>query len=53
MNLCSNGHEEICHEGRECPFCAKIQEMKTDIDDLENKLDAAKDEIDNLQSENP
>lgn len=22
MNLCSDGHDEICYEGRSCPLCA-------------------------------
>ena len=21
MNLCSNGHDEVCYESRDCPAC--------------------------------
>jgi hypothetical protein len=28
MWLCSDGHEEICHEGRSCPACELLQEKK-------------------------
>ena len=26
MNLCSDGHTEICHEERSCPFCESIKD---------------------------
>jgi transcription initiation factor IIE alpha subunit len=48
MNLCSDGHEEICYEGRNCPACdikfelekanATIDDLKDRIGDLENEL---------------
>jgi transcription initiation factor IIE alpha subunit len=41
MNLCSDGHEEIVHEGRTCPVCDKQEELdraKQEIDDLESEV---------------
>lgn len=31
MNICSDGHPEICFEGRDCPFCAYIYEKESEI----------------------
>ena len=41
MDLCSDGHEEICYDGRTCPMCALIEE-KTDLEDKIEKLEAEK-----------
>lgn len=27
MNLCSDGHDEICYTGRKCPACELIKEL--------------------------
>jgi len=40
MNLCSSGHEEICFEERECPFCASIAKKDETIKDLEEEREA-------------
>jgi hypothetical protein len=42
MNLCSEGHNEVCYEGHNCPCCDLIKqcnEMNADIETLcdENK----------------
>jgi hypothetical protein len=45
MNLCSEGHDEICYEGRNCPLCEKIEEIKAyeeQIDDLFVQIDKLK-----------
>jgi hypothetical protein len=44
MNLCSggkgvNGHEEICYEGRDCPFCAFMSEKKDEIENLQDQIE--------------
>ena len=46
MNLCSDGHNEVCFEGRNCPVCeaqaeaaGKIEALKREIATLENKLE--------------
>lgn len=42
MDLCSNDHDEICHEGRQCPICELIADMKKEHeeekDELENSI---------------
>ena len=40
MNLCSNGHDEVCYEGRYCPACG-----------LKNELSAANEDNYKLQDE--
>lgn len=42
MNLCSEGHEEVCYEGVECPLCETLKEM----DDLEQKIKNLKETFD-------
>jgi hypothetical protein len=44
MNLCSDGHEEVCFEGRTCPACSLR-------DDLEKRIDKLTDDINSLESE--
>lgn len=34
MNLCSDGHEEVCYECRKCPAC----EEKVRADDAEKRI---------------
>jgi len=29
MNICSEDHEEIVHEGRDCPLCSAIEEINS------------------------
>lgn len=46
MDLCSDGHGEICYESRVCPACQAIiemrdvvtAEMQEEIDKLDNKI---------------
>ena len=49
MNLCSDGHDEICHEGRECPACNAIAEKVTKIEELENRIQVLEDETESSQ----
>lgn len=42
MNLCATGHDEVCFEGRKCPFCQYMAEM-------DKAVEAYKDEINNLK----
>ncbi len=39
MELCSNGHEEVCYESRFCPVCAVKEEMQEKIDKLQEEND--------------
>jgi hypothetical protein len=32
MNLCSEGHDEVCYEGRNCPVC----DLKDQLDSMED-----------------
>jgi len=36
MNLCSDGHDEVCYEGRKCPACFEIEIKKDAINGLDN-----------------
>ena len=45
MNLCDDGHVEVCFEDRHCPVCAVIEER----DKLETQLDDAREEIKALE----
>lgn len=33
MEMCSDGHDEICHEDRKCPICILIDETKKEYED--------------------
>lgn len=41
MNLCSDGHDEICFEGKYCPAC----EIKQQRDALEKELEDLREEV--------
>lgn len=34
MYLCSENHEEICHESRNCPLCEKIEDLEKANDEI-------------------
>ena len=34
MFLCSDGHEEVCYEGRQFPAC----QLKKEVEDLEDEV---------------
>lgn len=51
MNLCSDGHEEIAHEGRSCPACLAIGELSEKIKNLEERLSDSDSERDELRDE--
>jgi len=39
MNLCSNNHDEICHDSRNCPLCALREEKDSEIAALTDRVD--------------
>ena len=45
MNICSDGHGEVCHDGRYCPACEEIKELKSEIEDLEDKILSLQDDL--------
>lgn len=54
MELCSNGHDEICYESRNCPVCEIIKDrdyFEEELNKLEQELKAAKHDIANLEEE--
>lgn len=49
MNLCSDGHEEVCFEGRDCPACTIREELQPEIDALKEKVESLEDEINSME----
>jgi hypothetical protein len=47
MTLCSDGHDEVCYEGRACPCCT----LRETIADLERQIGQKDAEIDRLNEE--
>ena len=48
MNLCSDGHDEVCYDGRECPVCSEMEELKEAegrIEELEQDISKLEDEL--------
>lgn len=39
MNLCSEGHDEICYEGRRCPVCELKNDFQYQIDEMQKIID--------------
>jgi len=51
MNLCSNNHDEVCHEGRTCPVCElfyNFQELSNEFNNLEEELNRVQRNYDDL-----
>ena len=46
MNLCDDGHDEVCYEVGNCPAC----ELKSQIESLEGDIDDLKEQIANLKN---
>ena len=51
MNLCSDNHDEVCFEGRECPTCKIIKEFGETDEELEKKIKELEDTIEYLKEE--
>jgi hypothetical protein len=43
MNLCSDDHDEVCYEGKDCPVCKAISETNEEKDINNGLLDEIKD----------
>jgi hypothetical protein len=39
MELCNDGHDEICFEGRNCPLCKAIEETDAEIKRLKEEIE--------------
>ena len=49
MNLCSDGHEEVCYEGRRCPACDLKADLEAVEEDLNKEIQNLTDEINSLE----
>lgn len=49
MNLCYNGHDEVCYEGHKCPACEVADELNQDISNLQDKMSALENQIGELE----
>ena len=41
MNLCDDGHDEVCYGGRKCPVCEVLKQnddILKEIEDLQEQL---------------
>lgn len=50
MELCSDGHDEVCYETRNCPACDIEVEKDKVIKDLENQVTDLQGEVDELSA---
>lgn len=48
MYLCDDGHDEVCHESRQCPVCAVMEKL----DAAESENDTLRGEINSLERDN-
>ncbi len=52
MELCSDGHDEVCYDGRSCPVCDAILDhdaTTTELAEAEKEIERLKDEITELK----
>ena len=49
MNLCSDNHDEICHESRACPLCEMRDVMDNEITHLTQEVNELNKDITDLQ----
>lgn len=61
MNLCSDDHEEVCYEVKNCPVCEErqktakadgtIEDLRAKISDLGNELDTAQSDLEAAEAQ--
>jgi TolA-binding protein len=51
MELCSNGHDEICFTSRSCPLCDAQTESKDEIGKLQNKIETLENQVEDFTFE--
>lgn len=51
MELCSDGHPEICYDQKGCPLCDLETKLVDEIKDLETKVTSQADEIGELEDQ--
>ncbi len=52
MNLCEDGHEEVCYDGRYCPVCEIIKEHTKRIESLQDEIEDLNKTIESLDETN-
>jgi hypothetical protein len=48
MNLCSDGHDEVCYTGRLCPVCDVSENLNNMIIDKDETIRVMQKEINDL-----
>jgi hypothetical protein len=52
MEICEDGHDQVCFDARNCP-CCEVLKMNSDLDDkvfeLNEEIDELKEEIKELK----
>lgn len=51
MNLCSDGHDEVCFEGKHCPVCVTRDDLQKQLTGSENECSDLKDVLTDLRAE--
>lgn len=51
MNLCDDGHDEVCFDGRHCPVCEIIKDDKHYIDQLKETIDDLTQQLTDAETE--
>lgn len=52
MYLCSEGHDEVAHEGKNCPAChwkQKFSDMEDKVFDLETQIDTLESDLEDCE----
>jgi len=50
MELCKEGHVEVCYEGITCPFCEAIEGHEAQVFRLKEELDRLEGELYELEA---
>jgi len=45
MELCSNNHDEVCFDGRDCPVCDIRYDLEKKISDFEDEIFDLKEQL--------
>ena len=49
MELCSDGHAEICYDEKFCPLCDLETDLRSEIKDLEKNVASLEEQIGGLE----
>lgn len=45
MELCSEGHDEVCFDGMYCPACELIKEHNAKVEKLEEQIESLEEQV--------